>query len=52
MSEAYYVTAKLGMIYTDITEYSNLLLLGECQRLLTRNTLKRPKTAAKQTCVY
>lgn len=50
--EAYNVIAKLGMMYDGITEYSNLLLSGERQRLLAKNPPRRPKIAAKQTCAY
>ena len=47
--EAYDMTAKLGMIYADITKYSNLLLSGERPRLLAGNRPREPKTAAEQT---
>ena len=45
--EAYDVTAKLGMIYADIMEYSNLLLSGERPRLFAENRPREPKKAAK-----
>lgn len=47
--EIYDVTAKLGMIYASITEYSDLLLLGKCQKLLAGNPAKGLKTAPEQT---
>lgn len=47
--EAYNVTAKLGMMYAGTAEYSDLLLSSERQKLLARNPLRGPKTAAKQT---
>ena len=50
--EAYDLIAKLGMMYTDTTEYSNLLLSGERQRLFVRNPPRKSKTVAKQTYAY
>ena len=47
MFKAYDVTAKLGMIYTGRTEYSNLLLSDERQRLFAQNPLIRLKITAK-----
>lgn len=43
------MTAKLGMIYTNIAKYSDLLLSSKHQRLLTENPPKDPRIAAKQT---
>lgn len=50
--EVYNVTAKLRMMYAGTTEYTDLLLSGERQRLFAENLPGGPKTAAKQTCVY
>lgn len=50
--KAYNVIAKLGIIYAGITKYSDLLLLDKRQSLFARNLAKKPKIAAKQTCVY
>ena len=41
--EAYNVIAKLGIIYTDIAKYSDLLLSSKRQRSLARNLPKSPK---------
>ncbi len=49
--EAYNVTAKLGVIYAGIPEYSDLLLSSNHQRLLARNLPKGPRIAVEQTCV-
>ena len=49
VSEAYNVIAKLGIMYTNKMEYSDLLFSGERQRLLAGNPPRGPKTVAKQT---
>lgn len=43
----YNINAKLGMMYVDITKYSDLLLLDNCQKLFTGNLPKGPKIVAK-----
>ncbi len=41
------MTAKLGMMYADTAEYSDLLFSSECQRLLAGNPPRGPRTAAE-----
>lgn len=50
--EAYNVTAKLGIMYAGTTEYSDLLLSGERQRLFAGNPSRGPRTTGDQTSVY
>lgn len=50
--EIYNVTARLGIIYVGIAEYSNLLLSSERKRLLAKIPTKGPKTAPNQICAY
>lgn len=44
---AYNINAKLDMMYTDTTKYSDLLLLDNCQKLFAGNLPRGPKTVAK-----
>ncbi len=48
----YHITARLGMIYTCITENSDLLLFCERQKLLAANLIRGPQTTADQTRIY
>lgn len=45
--KTYNVTTRLDIIYVDTMEYSDILLLGKCQRLLTKNPPKRSKTTVE-----
>lgn len=52
MFKTYNVTAKLSIMYASIiAKYSDLLFSSKCQRLLTRNPPRGPKTVTKQTLI-
>lgn len=46
--KAYNMNAKLGIMYANTAEYSNLLFFSKRQKLLVQNPLRGPKIAANR----